>query len=296
MIKEGCVTVGGKTVSVGYKVKPLDAITMRFPVSPKPEHIAPEALPLAVVHEDEHLVVVNKAAGMVVHPAHENWVGTLLNALAHHFMVRGTRGLDHRLGLLHRIDKDTSGLVLVAKTEEALYKLSQQFREHSIERSYYALVWGVPDPPKGIIDQHLARNPKDRREVVPVQKHEGKHAITHYEVVHDFYNFSLLRCRLETGRTHQIRVHMKHIGHPIFNDAKYGGDKIWKGRITTKYKQFVKNCMKILSRQALHAKTLGFVHPATEERVFFDSPLPEDMRLVISKCDAYAKDAPISGG
>lgn len=289
MIKEGFVMVGGKVVSTHYKVKPLDLIVLRHLSPPQPDHITPEDIPIDVVYEDAHLVVVNKAANRVVHPAHGNWTGTLLNALAHYFGQNETKKHPPRMGLLHRIDKGTSGLLVVAKTEQAVQHISQQFLTHSVARTYHALVWGVPEPSCGTITANLARHPKDRRLITTVPKYQGKHAITHYEVLRDFQNFSLLVCRLETGRTHQIRAHMKHIGHPIFNDEKYMGNKIWKGRITTKYKQFVKNCMTLLPRQALHAKTLGFLHPATGKQMLFNSELPADMQGVIDQCEAYDK-------
>ena len=294
MIKEGLVTVGGRLVTARYKLRPLDVVVMQFPSSPRPDHVVSENLPIEVVYEDEHLLVVNKAADMVVHPAHENWTGTLLNALAYRFAAAGAWEGDippERLGLIHRIDKGTSGLLVVGKTEEAVQKISRQFLVHSVERAYYALVWGVPKRDHGVVQEHLARNPKDRREMITVEKYKGKHAITHYKVLQAFGTLSLLECRLETGRTHQIRAHMRHIGHPIFNDERYGGDRVHKGRLTAKYKQFIKNCMGILPRQALHAKTLGFIHPGTGRRVFFDSVLPADMQGVIDKCATYVRTA-----
>ncbi|MCU0368976.1 MAG: RluA family pseudouridine synthase, partial [Cyclobacteriaceae bacterium] len=248
-------------------------------------------IPLNIVFEDEHILVVNKPAGMVVHPAYQNWSGTLVNALSYHFQnLPQMEGNDGRPGLVHRIDKDTSGLLVIAKTEKAMNSLARQFFDHSIERTYQAIVWGVPEPAQGTINVNVGRSLKDRRVTTAFPEADfGRTAITHYTLLKDFRYVSLIECRLETGRTHQIRAHMKFIGHPIFNDATYGGNEVIKGTVFTKYKQFVDNCFKIIPRQALHAKTLGFIHPATNQPIKFDSELPNDFKEVIEKWEHYVK-------
>ena len=248
-----------------------------------------EDIPLDIVYEDDALVVVNKAAGMVVHPGHGNYNGTLLNALLYHFESLPLNAND-RPGLVHRIDKDTSGLLVVAKTEKAMTHLAKQFFDKTSQRSYYALVWGDVKDDTGTIEGHIGRDPKNRQlmTVFP-DGDQGKEAITHYEVVERFGYTTLVRCRLETGRTHQIRAHMKHIGHTLFGDARYGGDNILKGTTFTKYKQFVDNCFKLLPRQALHAQTLGFVHPISGKSMSFEAPLPNDMLTALDKWRHYAK-------
>lgn len=288
-IRDGFVLVNEKPVKPNYKIHPEDTITVSLPEPPRDTEVVPENIPLNIVYEDEHLLVVNKEAGMVVHPAFNNWSGTLVNALTYHFQqLPEMEGNEGRPGLVHRIDKDTSGLLVIAKTELAMNSLARQFFNHSIERTYYALVWGVPEEPKGTIDVFLGRSLKDRRVTAAFPDGDfGRTAITHYEVLKDLRYVSLLKCNLETGRTHQIRAHMKHIGHPIFNDATYGGDRLVKGTIFTKYKQFVDNCFKLIPRQALHAKSLGFVHPATGEFVQFESDLPEDFKAVLEKWEHY---------
>ena len=288
-IKEGHVTVNQQHVKPNYKVHPGDEISVLFTEPPRDEEVVPEDIPLEIVLEDEHLLIVNKPAGMVVHPAYQNWSGTLVNALAYHFKnLPEMKGNDGRPGLVHRIDKDTSGLLVIAKTEKAMSGLAKQFFDHSIERTYHALVWGVPDEEVGTIDVNVGRSLKDRRITTAFPLGDfGKTAITHFEVLKDLHYVSLIKCNLETGRTHQIRAHMRYIGHTLFNDATYGGDQILKGTIFTKYKQFVANCFKLMPRQALHAKTLGFTHPVTKKKVFVDSELPEDFQSVLQKWVNY---------
>jgi 23S rRNA pseudouridine1911/1915/1917 synthase len=290
-IRLGLVKVNDNQIKPNYKVHPSDVITVSFPEPPRDTDVIPENIPLNIVYEDQHLLVINKPAGMVVHPAYQNWSGTLVNALAYHFKnLPELPGNDGRPGLVHRIDKDTSGLLVVAKTETVLTALAKQFFDHTIERAYYAIVWGIPDPPEGTINVNVGRSLKDRRITTTFPEGEmGRHAITHYKVLQDLRYVSLVECRLETGRTHQIRAHMKHLGHPLFNDAMYGGDQIMKGTVFSKYKQFVENCFKIIPRQALHAKTLGFIHPNTKEFMRFESALPEDFKNVIEKWEHYVK-------
>ena len=284
------VKVNEKTIKASYRIKPADIITIALPTPPRETDLLPENIPLNIVFEDEHLLVVNKPAGMVVHPAYNNWTGTLVNALVFHFQHLPTsqNGVS-RPGLVHRIDKDTSGLLVIAKTELAMTHLARQFYAHTIERTYYALVWGEPKEPTGTINASLGRSPKDRRLTIVYPENEGRHAITHYQVLESFHYVSLVSCKLETGRTHQIRVHMQHLGHPIFNDATYGGDKVLKGTVFAKYRQFVDNCFKIMPRQALHAKSLGFTHPVSKEWMQFESELPEDFTAVLDKWRDYIK-------
>ena len=288
-IRDEFVQVNEKAVKPNYKIHPDDVITVSLPEPPRDTEVVPEDIPLNIVYEDEHLLVVNKPAGMVVHPAFNNWSGTLVNALTYHFQqLPEMKGNEGRPGLVHRIDKDTSGLLVIAKTELAMNSLAKQFFDHSIERTYYALVWGVPEQEKGTVDVFLGRSLKDRRVTTAFPDGDfGRNAVTHYEMLKDLRYVALIKCNLETGRTHQIRAHMKYIGHPIFNDATYGGDRVVKGTIFTKYKQFVDNCFKLIPRQALHAKSLGFIHPATKEFVQFESELPEDFTSVIDKWEHY---------
>jgi 23S rRNA pseudouridine1911/1915/1917 synthase len=287
--KQGNIWVNNAQVKQNYKVKAGDEVKVLFEHPPYEFLLTPENIPLNIVFEDEELLVVNKPAGMVVHPGHGNYSGTLINALVHHFkdLPNNSSG---RPGLVHRIDKDTSGLLVVAKTDSAMAHLAQQFFEKSTQREYVALVWGNVTDEEGVIEGHLARNPKNRLQmmVFPEGDH-GKEAVTHYKVLQRLGYVTLVSCSLETGRTHQIRVHMKYIGHTLFNDERYGGDKILKGTTFTKYKQFVENAFKVLPRQALHAKTLGFIHPKTGEKLEFDSEIPDDMAMCIEKWLNYAK-------
>lgn len=290
-IHEGFVKVNEKSVKPNYKVHPHDVLTVSFPEPPRDTEVYPENIPLTIVYEDQYLLVVNKPAGMVVHPAHQNWSGTLVNALTYHFQnLPELPGNNGRPGLVHRIDKDTSGLLVIAKDEHTLSHLAKQFFDHSIERTYWAITWGVPEPPQGTIRVNVGRSVKDRRLTVAFPEGDmGRHAVTHYKVLHDLRYVALVECKLETGRTHQIRAHMKYIGHTLFNDATYGGDQVQKGTVFTKYKQFVENCFEIIPRQALHAKTLGFIHPATKEFMQFESELPQDFKNVLEKWENYVK-------
>lgn len=290
-IHGGFVKVNDQVVKPNYKIHPHDVIIISLPEPPRDTEVKPENIPLNIVFEDEHLMIVNKAAGMVVHPAFQNWSGTLVNALTYHFQnLPEMPGNEGRPGLVHRIDKDTSGLLVIAKSEKALTGLAKQFFDHSIDRSYWALVWGEPEPPQGTINVNVGRSLKDRRITTAFPQGDfGRTAITHYKTLKPLRYVTLVECKLETGRTHQIRAHMKYIGHPLFNDVTYGGNEIVKGTIFSKYRQFVDNCFKILPRQALHAKTLGFIHPITKEKMLFDSELPEDFKSVIEKWEHYVK-------
>jgi len=284
------VKVNGASVKSSYKVKPLDDILLSLVKSGKiPKEVIPHDLPLNIVYEDDDVLLVNKAQEMVVHPGHGNPSGTLVNALVYHFgHLPSARDGEIRPGLVHRIDKGTSGLLVIAKNEFALQFLARQFADHTTERTYYALIWGEPKEPKGTINAHIGRGFKDRRvsDVFPDGEH-GKEAITHYEVLKTMRYVSLIKCNLETGRTHQIRAHMKYLGHPLFNDAAYGGDRILRGEIFSKYKQFVENCFSLMPRQALHAKSLGFIHPTTRQWMQFDSELPADFQAVLDKWEHY---------
>lgn len=285
----GAIRVNGLPVKSNYRVKPLDIITLMLTRPPRELEIVPENIPLAIVYEDRDLLVVNKPAGLVVHPGHGNYTGTLVNALA--WYLRDDPAYDPadpRLGLVHRIDKDTSGLLVVAKNPEAKANLSLQFFHKTTKRQYLALVWGNVRDDAGRIEGNIGRDLRDRMQmaVFPEGDH-GKTAVTHYSVVERLGYVSLVECRLETGRTHQIRVHMKHIGHTLFNDARYGGNEILKGTTFTKYKQFVQNCFAVCPRQALHARTLGFIHPRTGEELFFTSELPGDMAQLLERWRTY---------
>ncbi len=290
-IRGGFVKVNDQTIKPNYKVRPHDIITVSLPDPPRDKEVKPENIPLNIIFEDEHLLIVNKPAGMVVHPAFQNWSGTLVNALTYHFQnLPEMPGNEGRPGLVHRIDKDTSGLLVIAKSEKAITGLARQFFDHSIDRTYWALVWGEPDPGQGTINVNVGRSLKDRRITSAFPKGDnGRTAITHYKTLKTLRYVSLIECKLETGRTHQIRAHLKYLGHPLFNDTTYGGNEIVKGTIFSKYKQFVDNCFKIMPRQALHAKTLGFEHPITKERMEFDSDLPQDFKDVIEKWEHYVK-------
>jgi 23S rRNA pseudouridine1911/1915/1917 synthase len=286
---DGNIFVNDIPVKSNYKVKPFDVITVMLSHPPFENHILPEDLPLNIVYEDAALLLVNKDPGMVVHPGHGNYTGTLVNALAHHFDNLPMNSSE-RPGLVHRIDKDTSGLLVVAKTEAAMTHLAKQFEAKTSEREYIALVWGNVAADSGTIEGNLARHLKDRMQMAVFDDPEiGKPAITHYKVLERFGYVTLISCQLETGRTHQIRAHMKHIGHPLFNDERYGGHLILKGTTFTKYKQFIENCFKALPRQALHAKTLGFVHPTTGEMMRFDTEIPADFQDCIDRWRNYCK-------
>ncbi|MTI33034.1 RluA family pseudouridine synthase [Xanthovirga aplysinae] len=290
-IKDGFVLVDGEEIKPNYKIRPNQLITVSLPEPPRDTDVVPENILLNIVYEDEHLLVVNKDAGMVVHPAYNNWTGTLVNALTFHFQNLPTmENNEGRPGLVHRIDKDTSGLLVIAKTDLAMSGLAKQFLDHSIERTYYALVWGEPKEEEGTINVNLGRSLKDRRVTTAFPEGDfGRHAITHYKVLKNLRYVSLIQCNLETGRTHQIRAHMKYLGHPLFNDGTYGGNKVLKGTQFSKYKSFVDNCFKVIPRQALHAKSLGFVHPATKKFMQFDSELPKDFVEVMEKWDNYVQ-------
>ena len=294
-IKEGFVKVGEKTVKANYIVRPGDVIRFIMPYQRRGMEIIPQDIPLDIVYEDSDVLVVNKPAGMCVHPGHGNFDGTLVNALAHYLGIsQGPDAEDERMGILvHRIDKDTSGLLLVAKNDEAQLRLAKQFYDHSIERRYRAIVWGDIKEDEGTIDANIGRDPNDRlRYRICSDPEEGKHAVTHYRVLERFGYVTYVECKLETGRTHQIRVHMASIGHPLFNDARYGGAEIRKGTIYSKYKQFIGNCFELCPRQALHAKTLGFEHPLTKKWHQFDSEIPADMSALLDKWRKYAGNMP----
>jgi len=290
------VHVNGQPVKSNYKVKPLDEVTVML-TSPRREiEVLPENIPIDITYEDDYLCVVNKKPGMVVHPAYGNYTGTLVNALAWHFdnLPKTRTRLNNDLyldrpGLVHRIDKNTSGIIIIAKTELAMTRLAKDFYDRTMDRKYMALCWGDLKEDTGTIRGNVGRDIRDRKimAVYPEGSEQGKHAVTHYKVLERFGYITLVECKLETGRTHQIRVHFKSIGHPLFNDAEYGGNAILKGQNTSKYRQFIENCFELLPRQALHAKTLGITHPITGEKLFFDSEVPADMQAVIDKWRAF---------
>lgn len=286
--KAGNIFVNNVPIKSNYKVKPNDVVSVVFSFPPREVEIFPQEIPLNIVYEDEHIIVINKQPDLVVHPGHGNFSGTLLHALAFHFRATGQNTIENGFGyLVHRIDKDTTGLMIVAKNELAQSKLALQFFEHTIERRYHALVWGdIEDA--GTITGHIGRSLKDRRVMTVFPNGEyGKEAVSHYTVIKRYGYVTLVECKLETGRTHQIRAHFRYIGHPVFNDAIYGGNAILKGTTFTKYKQYIENCFKIIPRHVLHAKSLGFVHPFTGKKVLFETALPDDFQTLISKWDNY---------
>ncbi|WP_373396646.1 RluA family pseudouridine synthase [Algoriphagus halophilus] len=288
-IDAGSVLVNGSPTKANYKIKPLDDIRVMLEKPPKETEVYSENIPLDIIYEDPYLLLVNKPPGMVVHPAHGNWSGTLVNGLVYYFEnLPEMKGNTGRPGLVHRIDKDTSGLLVIAKTEEAMTHLASQFFHHTIDRTYIALVWGEPNEDEGTITGNVGRSAKNRKvmDVFP-EGDQGKHAVTHWKVLKRLRYVTLIQCNLETGRTHQIRAHMKYLGHPLFNDAMYGGDKIRKGTQFSKYKTFVQNCFDLMPRQALHAQSLGFIHPTTKEKLFFEVPLPSDFQSVLDKWESY---------
>ena len=289
-VKAGCVLVNDNPAKSNYKVKPEDVISVLLPEPPHNFEVLPEEIPLEIIYEDADVLVVEKPAGLVVHPGYGNFTGTLLNGLKYYFQGKASSdGQPVEPYLVHRIDKDTSGLLLIAKNEEAQASLAKQFFEHTIERKYNALVWGSFDEDDGTVVGNLERSPQDRRIMhVTDDAERGKHAVTHWHVIERFGYVTLVECVLETGRTHQIRAHMQHIGHPLFNDAAYGGDRILKGTTFSKYRQFVENCFRMMPRQALHARVLGFVHPSTGKAMHYESPVPADMAAVLDKWRSYA--------
>ena len=283
-IEIGSVLVNDKKVKSNYQVKPGDTVTVVLPNPPRNPELIAEDIPLEIVYEDDELILINKKAGMVVHPGFNNYTGTLVNALLFYLKTLPEYSDEMRPGLVHRIDKDTSGLILIAKTEDALVYLAKQFFDHSISRVYHALVWGNPTNDSGTITGNISRDLKDRRiSAVFQDENIGKHAVTHYRVLERFGFCTLVECKLETGRTHQIRAHMKHIGHPLFADEAYGGMKVLRSSKMPKFEQFIQNCFNLMPRQALHAKTLGFIHPKTKKALHFESELPEDFKNVLEK-------------
>lgn len=289
--KAGNVLVNELPVKSNHKVKPNDIVRIVLAYPPAENLLVAEDMPLDIIYEDAAVMVVNKPAGMVVHPGHGNYSGTLVNGLIHHIENLPTNS-NERPGLVHRIDKDTSGLLVVAKTEVAMANLSRQFFDRTTERLYYALVWGNVSEDEGCIEGNIGRSLKNRLQMAVFPDGDfGKHAVTHYKVLERLTYVTLVQCKLETGRTHQIRVHLKHIGHTLFNDERYGGDDILKGTTFTKYKQFVHNCFKVLPRQALHAKTLGFTHPTTGEFMRFNSEVPEDITACLEKWRTYSENS-----
>jgi 23S rRNA pseudouridine1911/1915/1917 synthase len=287
-IEQGNVLVNQKEIKSSYRVKPNDVISVVLPHPPRDTEVYPENIPLNIVYEDDDVLVINKPAGMVVHPGYNNYTGTLVNGLVYHFQqLPQLPGNDGRPGLVHRIDKDTSGLLLISKNERSMTYLARQFFDHSITRKYIALVWGDLDT-DGTVTGYIGRSVNDRRVMsIYDDPEKGKWSVTHYKVLERFTYVTLIECQLETGRTHQIRAHMKHIGHSLFSDAMYGGDKILKGTMFGKYKQFVENCFELMPRQALHAQTLGFKHPSKKEYIHFESALPEDFESVLTKWRKY---------
>lgn len=286
--RAGNVLVNDKVVKQNYKVKPKDVISVVLARPPRDTTIIPQDIPINIVYEDDDVIVVDKEAGMVVHPGHGNWDGTLINALAYHFEKNGFKSDLDRVGLVHRIDKDTSGLLVVAKNEYALSYLAKQFFDRKTKRLYWAFVWGNIEEDEGTIRGHIGRHVKNRMQMAVYEDgSQGKHAVTHYKVIERLRYITWVQCKLETGRTHQIRAHFKHIGHTLFNDERYNGDIPLRGENLPKYKQFIKNVFEVLSRQALHAHTLGFIHPTTKKEMYFESPMPKDMAEAIKKWKNY---------
>ena len=287
--KDGYIYVNGKSVKANYKVKSGDVVTVEYRNPPREKELIPEDIPINILYEDDDILIVNKEAGMVVHPGFGNWEGTLVNALAFHFNNLPNMGDETRPGLVHRIDKNTSGILVIAKNEKSMKIMGDKFANRDLNRRYWAIVWGDMKEDKGTINSHIGRSLKNRKimDVFP-EGEFGKHAVTHWEVIERLGYTTLVECKLETGRTHQIRAHFKYIGHPLFNDEEYGGDKILKGTTFTKYKQFVQNCFSICNRQALHAKSLQFSHPSTNEDMKFDSELPEDFDILLNKWRKYS--------
>ena len=288
----GSIKVNDKMVKPNFKIKPGHVITIVLPTPPKEDGpIVPNDIPLDIRYEDDSLLIVHKSPGMVVHPGVGNPDHTLVNALAHYYQISKfpvmEGNLSNRPGLVHRIDKDTSGLMVIAKTEQAMTHLAKQFFDHTVERTYQALIWGEPHETEGTVDANIARDTKFTLYKVYDDPEIGKHAVTHYKVLERLYYISVVECQLETGRTHQIRVHMKYKGHPIFNDEKYGGNRVVKGTVFDKYRRFVENSFKLIPRQALHAKSLGFVHPRTGEKMYFESEMPEDFQAVMTRWRTY---------
>lgn len=289
--RAGNVVVNGRAVKQNYRVKPGDQISVLLSRPPRENVIIPQDIPINIVYEDDDLVVVDKDPGMVVHPGHGNWDGTLVNALAYHFEKNGAKSDLDRVGLVHRIDKDTSGLLVIAKTEYALSFLAKQFFDRKTRRLYWAFVWGNMADDEGTITGNIGRHPKNRLQMsVYEDGSAGKHAVTHYKVIERFKYMTWVECKLETGRTHQIRAHFKHIGHTLFNDERYEGEQILKGVNLPKYRQFIKNVFEVLPRHALHAHTLGFIHPTTKEEMYFEIPMPEDMSAAVEKWRNYLEN------
>lgn len=288
------ILVNKKTVKANYRVKPLDEITVELPYPPQEIELIPENIPLEILFEDDDVIVLNKQAGLVVHPGYGNHTGTLVNGLIYHFENLPKTSIPNRPGLVHRLDKNTTGIMVVAKNDQALTHLGKQFFDRTIERRYQALVWGDFDEESGTVEGNVGRSLQNRKVMTVFPDGDyGKNATTHFKVLKKFGYVTLVECKLETGRTHQIRVHMKHIKHPLFNDEDYGGDRILKGTTFNKYRQFISNCFKTLPRQALHAKSLGFTHPKTEEWLHFEIDLPEDMQQVIEKWNVYINNRTI---
>jgi 23S rRNA pseudouridine1911/1915/1917 synthase len=290
----GTILVNGLPVKSNYKIKPGDNIIVYTWKSPEQTRVIPENIPLNIVFEDEDLIIVNKPAGMVVHPGSGNYTGTLVNGLAWHLGLRTAEAADPeipRFGLVHRIDKNTTGLLVVAKSAIAMNDLAGQFFAHTVKRRYLALVWGDFEENEGTVTAHVGRHRRYRKKMDAYPEGEyGKEAITHFKVLERFHYVTLIECRLETGRTHQIRVHMQHIGHPVFNDETYGGDRIVKGTVFNKYRQFVNNCFAVIPRHALHAQSLGFIHPRKCEEIYFESELPDDFRQALEKWRSYIEE------